>query len=446
MEIAVIGTGYVGLVTGVCLAHLGHQVSCVDIDEEKIRKLKSGACPIYEPGLDKLLTDLLKKKRISFTTSIKNGTKDAIAIFIAVGTPSKPNGDADLTYVENVARQIAQNMNSYKLIIEKSTVPAETGERIRRTVNMNLPRKYRKATGEVTLEFDVASNPEFLREGSAVEDFMNPDRVVVGVESKRAEEIFREIYKPLKPRIVVTDTKSAELIKHASNSFLATKISFINSVSQICDRIGADVLQVAEGMGMDKRIGRSFLDAGIGYGGSCFPKDVDAFIRLSEKAGYDFVLLNSVRKVNEAQKRAFIRYVEDKMWILKNKVIAVWGLAFKPNTDDMRQAPSIEIIESFQKEGAKIRAYDPKAMSGAKKIFKNVVYAQDPYEAVRGADALLVLTEWPDFAEADFKKIAGLMRQPVIFDGRNMFAKKKLSRLGFEYHGIGRGLFLREDK
>ncbi|MBF0484690.1 MAG: UDP-glucose/GDP-mannose dehydrogenase family protein [Candidatus Omnitrophica bacterium] len=440
MEIAVVGSGYVGLVTGACLAQIGHKVTCIDINVEKINKLKKGLTPIYEPGLELMLKDLIKKKRISFSSSIKSGTKDAVAIFIAVGTPSKSNGEADLTYVENVAREIAENMHSYKLLVEKSTVPAETGYRIRRTVQMNLPKKYRKAGGSSSFNFDVASNPEFLREGSAIEDFMHPDRVVVGVESKKAEEIFREIYKPLKPRMIFTDLKSAELIKHASNSFLATKISFINSIAQVCDRVGADVLKVAEGMGYDKRIGRAFLDAGIGYGGSCFPKDVDAFVHLSHKSGYDFILLEAVRKVNEVQRRAFVRMIEDKLWIVKNKTIAVWGLSFKPNTDDMRSAAALDIIQTLQKEGANIKAFDPQAMVNAQELLPGVTMVKDMYCAVKGAHCLLALTEWAEFKTADFKKVYNLMQQPLIFDGRNMFAGHNLEKFGFEYYGIGRGL------
>ncbi|HQP09906.1 MAG TPA: UDP-glucose/GDP-mannose dehydrogenase family protein [Candidatus Omnitrophota bacterium] len=438
MNIAIIGSGYVGLVTGVCLAEIGHKVVCADVDEKKISKLKRGQIPIYEPGLEELLEKNLKNKRLSFTTSIKEATKKSTAIFIAVGTPSKKNGDADLTYVENVAQQVAAYMDDYKLVIEKSTVPAETGKRVARTIRMNLPPKYRKSNKKV-LEFDVASNPEFLREGSAVEDFMNPDRVVVGVESKKAEEILREIYKPLKPHMVVTNINSAELIKHASNSFLATKISFINSLSQVCDRLGADVLKVAEGMGLDKRIGRAFLNAGIGYGGSCFPKDVDAFVRISEKAGYPFYLLKEVRRINEEQKASFVKLVEDKLWIVKGKVVGVLGLAFKPDTDDMRSAPAIDIIEALQREGAKVKAYDPVAMANAGKILKKVTFCRDAYATAKGCDCLLVLTEWEEFYKLNLKKIRSAMRQPVLFDGRNVFHDKNLAALGFEYYGVGRG-------
>jgi UDPglucose 6-dehydrogenase len=438
MNIAVVGSGYVGLVTGVCLAHIGHNVVCVDNDDAKIKKLKSGVIPIYEPGLEELLKKYYKQKKLTFSNSVKDATKKSTVIFIAVGTPSKKTGDADLTYVENVAREIAVNMDSYKLIIEKSTVPAETGKKIERTIRLNLPKKFKNGE-RPAFEFDVASNPEFLREGSAVQDFMNPDRVVIGVESKKAEQLLREIYAPLKPKFVVTDINSAELIKHASNSFLATKISFINAIAQVCDHVGADVLKVAEGMGYDRRIGRNFLDAGIGYGGSCFPKDVDAFIHLSGKSGYNFKLLNEVRNVNEEQKKSFVKLIEDKLWIVKNKTIGILGLAFKPNTDDMRNAPSIDIIHMLQAEGAKIKAYDPKAAENAKKVFKNITYCKDAYSLAKGCDCLLVLTEWEEFKNLDFTKIKQSMKQLIIFDGRNLYHEKNLEKLGFEYYGMGRG-------
>lgn len=434
MNIAIVGSGYVGLVTGVCLSSIGHRVICVDNDKEKVAKLKGGHVPIYEPGLAELMAKQMKKKRLSFTASIKDAAKKCDVVFIAVGTPSKKTGEADLTYVENVAREIAQVMGSYKLIVEKSTVPAETGKRIERTIRLNLPRKLQK-----TAQFDVASNPEFLREGSAIEDFMNPDRVVIGVESKRAEELLREVYKPLKAHIVVTNINSAEMIKHASNSFLATKISFINCIAQICDKVGADVLKVAEGMGFDARIGRSFLNAGIGYGGSCFPKDVDAFIRLSEKSGYEFNLLKEVRNVNEDQKKGFVQLIEDKLWIIKNKVIGVMGLAFKPNTDDMRNAPAVDIIHALQHEGASIKAYDPKSMDNASRMLKNVTFCKDVYSLAKGCDCLLLVTEWDEFKKVDFRKLRQTMRQPMIFDGRNLYAKENLNELGFEYYGVGRG-------
>jgi UDPglucose 6-dehydrogenase len=429
MEISVIGTGYVGLVTGACFAELGNQVTCIDNDEKKIRALRKMVIPIYEPGLEEMVRENVKKKRLSFSTSIKDGIKKSKVVFIAVGTPSRPNGEADLTCVENVSQQIARHLDGYKLVVEKSTVPVETGKWIEHTIRINKKAK---------AQFDVASNPEFLREGSAIYDFMHPDRIVVGVESKRGEEILSELYRPLKAPLVVTDIKSAELIKHASNSFLATKISFINAVSQVCDKVGADIIKVAEGMGLDKRIGRKFLDAGIGYGGSCFPKDVDAFIHLSEKSGYDFSLLREVRKVNDYQKESFVKLIEKKLWILRDKTIGVLGLAFKPGTDDMRNAPSLDIIRILQKEGAKIKAFDPQAMRKAGEYLDGVKFCRDAYEAARGSDCLVVITEWDEFKELDFKRIKKLIKQPVIFDGRNIYSPAAMEKLGFQYFGIGR--------
>lgn len=439
MNIAIIGTGYVGLVSGVCFARIGHTVICVDNNKEKIKQLKDGKPTIYEPGLEEHMVKYMKKGNLQFTSSIKDAAKVSDVIFLAVGTPSKKNGDADLTYIENASREIAEVMDSYKLIVEKSTVPAQTGEKIRRTIALNLPKEYRKGNRPL-IEFDVASNPEFLREGSALEDFMHPDRVVIGVESKRAERLLKEIYKPLKTKIVVTNTASAEMIKHASNSFLATKISFINAVAQICDCVGADVEKVAEGMGFDKRIGRSFLNAGVGFGGSCFPKDVDAFVRLSEKSGYDFRLLKEVRHVNEDQKKYFLHLIENKLWIVKQKTIGVLGLAFKANTDDMRNASSLDIIEALQHEGAKIKAYDPQAMPNAKKMLNDVTFCKDPYTVTKGCDALLLLTEWDEFADMDMSVVFDNMKQPILFDGRNFYDKAKLEKMGFEYYGIGRGV------
>jgi len=438
MKIAIIGSGYVGLVSGVCLADIGHQVICVDNNPEKIKTLKKGKLPIYEPGLLELMKANVKKKRLSFTGSIGDATKQSQVIFLAVPTPPKPNGDADLTYIENVSRQIAQHMDSYKLIVEKSTVPAETGKKVRRTIHLNLPKKY-KSGSKIMLDFDVASNPEFLKEGSAVHDFMNPDRIVIGVESPKAEKLLKEIYKPLKTKVLVTNIASAEMIKHASNSFLAAKISFINAVAQICDRIGADVLKVAEGMGLDKRIGRQFLDAGVGYGGSCFPKDVDAFIRLSERSGYDFALLKEVRGINDNQRQWFVRLIEEKLWNIKDKTIGVLGLAFKPNTDDIRNAAAFEIIQLLIAEGAKIRAYDPKAMDNARKVLKGVTFCPNAYGVAEGCDCLLLLTEWPEFKDLDFLQIRDAMAQAVIFDGRNAFDAAHLREIGFDYHGVGRG-------
>ena len=428
-KIAIIGSGYVGLVTGACLAEIGNKVICVDNDNKKIQLLKKNKIPIYEPGLEEIVKKNVKLKRLSFSNDISSSVRKSEIVFIAVGTPSREDGSADLSFVENVCKEIAKSLNSYKLIVEKSTVPVETGEWVEKTINKYLKKK---------VPFDVASNPEFLREGSAVNDFLNPDRIVIGVKSKQAEKILTELYKPLNAPIVVTDIKSAELIKHASNSFLALKISFINAVGNICERTGADITKVAEGMGLDKRIGKHFLNAGIGYGGSCFPKDLDAFIWIAGKLGYDFELLKVVKKINEEQKKLFVRKIEDTLWIIQGKTIGVLGLAFKPNTDDMRQAPSIDIINMLKSQGAKIKAYDPKAMEKAKAIIKDIKYCKDVYETAKNSDCLLILTEWEEFKNIDLKRIKKLMAHPVIIDGRNIFEPEKLNKLGFVYKSIGR--------
>ena len=429
MKIAIAGSGYVGLVTGTCLAELGNDVVCVDIDKEKINKLNKGQVPIYEPGLDELIKRNKKEGRLSFTTDLKDAVKKSDIIFICVGTPPKDNGEADLSHVEAAARTIAEVMDKYKVIVEKSTVPVQTGEDVARTI-----KNYNKHN----VKFDVVSNPEFLREGSAVNDFLNPDRIVIGADSEKAINMMKELYKPLKAPILVTNIKSAELIKHASNSFLATKISFINAIANICEKTGADVEKVAEGMGYDKRIGKAFLNAGLGYGGFCFPKDAEAFIRIAEKLGYDFKLLKAVQEINKEQKELFVKKIEKSLWILKKKRIAILGLSFKPNTDDMRFAPSIDIINALQKEGANIQAYDPEAMENAKKILKGVTYCKDAYEAAKGADALIILTEWNEFKELDLKKIKSLLNNPLIIDGRNIYGPAIVKKEGFKYISIGR--------
>ncbi len=429
MRIAVAGAGYVGLVTAACFAELGHNVICVDIDENKISKLNNNIIPIYEPQLEDFAAKNKREGRLRFTADLKKAIKESEIIFICVGTPPKENGEADLSYVEDVARTIADAMDSYKLIVEKSTVPVHTGDKVAKSI---------KAYNTHKVDFDVVSNPEFLREGSAVNDFMHPDRIVIGAESERAKQIMQELYAPLKSPIIFTDIKSAEIIKHASNSFLATKISFINAIANICEAAGADVEKVADGMGFDKRIGRSFLNAGIGYGGFCFPKDAEAFIMISEKLGCDFKLLKAVQDVNNEQRKHFVKKIEKALWILKNKTIGILGLAFKPNTDDMRFAPSIDIIADLQREGAKIKAYDPKAMEKAKNILKGVVYCNNPYEAAKDADALLIVTEWQEFKKLDFKKIKSLMRHPLIIDGRNIFDPEELKKEGFAYISVGR--------
>lgn len=428
-NVAVIGTGYVGLVTGACLSEMGHQVICVDNDKKKVAMLKKGVMPIYEPGLGELVLKNVKKKRISFTHDIALATKNSEIIFIAVGTPPRDDGSADLSFVETVARNIAENMTSYKLIIDKSTVPVETGDWVETTIKRNLKKD---------ISFDVASNPEFLREGSAIHDTFNPDRIVIGVKSPRAEKLLRELYSSIKAPVVVTDIKSAEIIKHASNSFLAMKISYINAVGVICERVGADVTKVAEGMGLDKRIGRAFLNSGIGFGGFCFPKDLEAFLWIARKQGYEFDLLKAVKQINEDQKKSLITKIEDALWILKGKTIAILGLAFKPNTDDMRFAPSVDIIRMLQEKGAKIVAYDPVSMERAKTLLKNVKYAKNALDAVKGADCAVLVTEWDEFKKIDLKKMKSTLKHPILIDGRNFYDAQAAQQAGLIYKGMGK--------
>ena len=431
MNICIIGSGYVGLVTGACFADLGNNVICIDNDENKIAKLRKGIIPIYEPGLEELVKRNVKEGRLSFSGNLKEGVKKSEVIFISVGTPAKDSGEADLTYVENVSKEIALSMPSYRLIVEKSTVPVSTGEWVEHTINVFNKRR---------IKFDVASNPEFLKEGSAIEDFMNPDRIVIGVRSKKAADILTELYRPLKAAIVVTDIKSAELIKHASNSFLATKISFINAVANICDKVGADVMDVAKGMGLDKRISKDFLNAGIGFGGSCFPKDVAAFVHIAEKMGYNFEILKEVQNVNNRQRKMVIKKIESLLWNLSKKTVGILGLSFKPGTDDLREAPALEIIGSLLKEGVRIKAYDPVAMPKAKELLGgSIKFCKDAYQAAKDSDCLVIVTEWNEFKELDFKKIKKLMRQPVIIDGRNIYNPAEMKKMGFRYAGIGRG-------
>lgn len=430
MNISIIGSGYVGLVTGACFAELGNKVICADNDVKKISGLKKGLVPIYEPGLKELISYNLKNKRLKFTLSIGEAVKASEVIFIAVGTPTLENGEADLTGVEKVCRSIAQHMDGYRLIVEKSTVPVETGAWVKKTIATYVKKGHK---------FDVVSNPEFLREGSAINDFTHPDRIVIGAESPKARKIMTNLYQPLNRPILVTNIKSAELIKHASNAFLATKISFINALSRICDQVGADVKEVAQGMGLDSRIGRHFLHAGIGYGGSCFPKDLEAFITISQKLGYDFQILKAVRDANEEQRSFVLQKIKDALWILKDKTIAVLGLAFKPNTDDLRNSPSIGLIRELLREGARVRVYDPKAMAKAKEILKDVVFCKDPYQASRGTDCLIIATEWNEFKELDFLKLKKTLKRQLIVDGRNIYEPGPLKDLGFTYIGVGRG-------
>src|SRR3989338_9021437 len=429
MKISVIGVGYVGLATAAVLAELGNDVMAADIDKKKINNLNNGIMPIFEPGLKEMVERNTKERRLRFTHDNKEVIGHGDVIFICVGTPPKENWEVELKYVENVAMEIAHNMNSYKVIVHKSTVPVETGDKIRKIIKGNIKKN---------IGFDIVSNPEFLREGTAIEDTLHPDRIVIGADSGKAVSIMKKIYGPIKAPVIITDIKSAELIKHASNAFLATKISFINSVARICELSGADVEKVAEGMGYDKRISKHFLNAGIGYGGFCFPKDSQAFIKIAENYGYDYKLLKATNEINEEQKKNFVEKVRKALNGVDGKTLAVLGLAFKPDTDDMRFAPSTYIIGKLQEKGAKIRAYDPVAMDKAKNILSNVSFCKDPYEASKGADALLILTEWNEFGEMNLKKIKSLLKNPLIIDGRNIYDLSTMEKEGFRYISIGR--------
>jgi UDPglucose 6-dehydrogenase len=432
-NLAVAGSGYVGLVTGACLAELGHSVVCYDSDKAKIAMLKRGSSPIYEPGLEPLLLRNRKAGRLTFTTSIREAMNNrgrlAQVVFIAVGTPPRPDGSADLSAVEAVATEIAGEMRDYTVIVDKSTVPVETGEWVRKTVT-------RVNRGRVP--YDVVSNPEFLAEGSAVEDTLKPDRIVLGVSSPRAESVMREVYAPIRAPVLVTDVKSAELIKHASNSLLATKISFINAVSRVCESVGADVDLVAKGVGMDRRVGPDFLRAGIGFGGFCFPKDLEAFYWISRHKGYDFKLLKSVIEINEMQKDWVPRKVEEELWNLAGKRVALLGLAFKPNTDDLRFAPSLHVIARLLDRKVSVVVHDPVAMPKARKILKGVEFAKTPYAAAAKADCLAVITEWPEYARLDFKRLRGSMANPILLDGRNCLDAPALRALGFVVRQVGK--------
>ncbi|MFC2140583.1 UDP-glucose dehydrogenase family protein [Candidatus Auribacterota bacterium] len=430
MKVCVIGTGYVGLVTGTCLADLGHKVICVDKDQEKIAKLNKGLTPIYEPGLEEIIKRNVQEKRLSFIMDIKEGIKEAVVIFIAVSTPPKEDGSADLSSVANVSRVIAESMDEYKVIVDKSTVPVKTGTKVAETIKRYLKKD---------VEFDVVSNPEFLREGSAIHDTMHPDRIVIGVQSKKAAEIIKELYLEIKAPLIETDIESAELIKHAANSFLALKISFANALANLCEKAGAKIDEVVEGMGLDQRIGRQFLNAGVGYGGSCFPKDVSAFIKIAETLGYDFNMLKEVEKINAEQKKIFIKKIEKVLWVVKDKKIAIWGLSFKPNTDDMRSAPAIDIIRALQVDGAIIKAYDPQAMENAKQELNKIELCDSPYQAAQDADAVVILTDWDEFKKVDLERIKKSLTHPIIIDGRNLFDPQEMKDKGFVYESIGRG-------
>lgn len=432
MKISCMGCGYVGLVAGTCLADMGNEVTCCDIDKGKINRLKRGVIPIYEPGLKDMLERNVKGKRLRFSNDMKTTIKNSDVIFVTVGTPPGKNHEADLYAVESVAEQIGKNMKSYKLIVNKSTVPVGTAELVKEIVKKNQKDE---------CEFDVVSNPEFLREGEAVKDFTNPDRIVIGTDSEKAEKIMMSIYRGIaradKP-VFITDIKSAEMIKYASNAMLATRISFMNEIAQLCEKVGADVKSVAKGVGLDNRIGPRFLQAGMGYGGSCFPKDVKALSELMKQNKVKDKLLSAVNTINEDQRKFIFQKIEKLISPLKGKSIAVWGLAFKPKTDDIREAPSIDIIRELRKSGAKIRAFDPVAKINAKKVLKGVTFCSDPYSTVKGCDALLVATEWNEFRVLDFEHVKRLLKQPNIIDGRNIYEPDEMRKAGFNYLGVGR--------
>jgi UDPglucose 6-dehydrogenase len=432
MHIAVVGTGYVGLVTGTCFAEFGVDVTCVDVDAEKIEWLRRGQIPIYEPGLEQLVTKNAEAGRLHFTTDLQAAVEHALVIFLAVGTPPMEDGSADLSYLEEAARQIARTMTGYKVIVTKSTVPVGTGARLRRLIAEHQPKP---------INFAVVSNPEFLREGAAIDDFMRPDRIVIGSDDEGAIAIMRDLYRPLyliETPFVITSIEAAELTKYAANAFLATKISFINEIANLCDLVGADVHDVARAIGMDNRIGRKFLHPGPGFGGSCFPKDTRALTHIARIYGTESLIVNAVIEVNERQHHLMIDKIERLLGDLREREIAVLGLAFKPKTDDMRDAPSIDIIRDLLARGARVRAYDPVAMNAARAILPDITYAADEYAAVAGADALVFVTEWNEFRALDMERIKGLLRQPKIADLRNIYEPDAMRALGFEYVGVGR--------
>jgi len=432
LHIGVIGSGYVGLVTGACFAEFGVFVTCVDKDEKKIQSLRNGTIPFYEPGLDDLVKRNLKQERLTFTTKVGDAVTDSLVIFIAVGTPPRGDGSADLHYIDDVAKEIAKHMDSYKVIVTKSTVPVGTGERIRRIISKNRREQ---------IDFDIVSNPEFLREGAAIEDFMRPNRVVIGSCSQHAIAILKDLYKPLyliETPFVITNIETAEVIKYASNSFLATKISFINEIANLCEKVGADVNEVAKGIGLDQRIGPKFLHAGPGFGGSCFPKDTRALLKIAAEKGVELNVVKAAIQANEHQRRKMYEKITQGLGDLKGKVIAVLGLSFKPNTDDLREAPSLDIIGHLLKDKAKIRAYDPVAMDNARQVFPGITYCKDPYDAAKGADALVLITEWNQFRSLDMGKIKNLLRQPYFFDLRNVYDPEKMKTMKFHYYCVGR--------
>jgi UDPglucose 6-dehydrogenase len=433
MDLSIVGSGYVGLVSGACFAEVGHNVICVDNDPRKVESLQAGRIPIYEPGLEELVLRNVAAGRLRFTESIEDGVDHSAVVFIAVPTPPQPDGSVDLSYIERVAREIAAVLkpDAYRVVVDKSTVPVKTGDKVSETI---------KRYGRAGAVFDVVSNPEFLREGCAVNDLMHPDRIVIGSKSDRALALMKKLYEPFMAPILVTDINSAELIKHAANSFLALKISYINAVSAICEASGADVEKVADGIGMDRRIGRNFLNAGLGYGGSCFPKDLAAFIAISDHLGVPFDLLKEVQRINTSQRNRFLKSLRDALWILRGKHIAVWGLTFKPDTDDIRCSVAIEIVAELLSEGAHVSVYDPTGMENVRnfKLISGARPAESALEAARGAEALIIATEWHEFAKVDFAQLKEVMVSPIIFDGRNLLDPVTMEHLGFQYRSIGR--------
>src|SRR5216684_3410472 len=430
MNICVVGTGYVGLVTGAVFADLGNDVVCVDNVAEKIEVLKAGRVPIYEPGLEEMVARNAADGRLAFTTDLTAAVRRSVLVFITVGTPSGKDGETDLGPVKEVAREIGQAMERYTVVVNKSTVPVGTGEFVRDVIERHQRQ---------VVPFDVVSNPEFLREGSAIEDTLRPDRIVIGAPTQQVAMTLVELYAPIERPMILTDLPSAEVIKYASNAFLATKISFINAIANICEAAGADVTQVMKGMGLDPRIGGAFLQAGLGYGGSCFPKDVDSLTHTAGQLGYDFKLLRSVADINRERATHLVESIGKALGPLDDKIVAVLGLAFKPNTDDMREAKSVEVIHLLHQAGARVRAYDPVAMDNARPLLPAAVaFAGSPYEAAQGADAAVLITEWNEFKYLNLERLRGLLRRPVIFDGRNLYEPERMRRLGFEYHSVGR--------
>jgi UDPglucose 6-dehydrogenase len=429
MKLSIIGTGYVGLVTGTCFAEVGHHVICVDNDAAKVKMLQAGGIPIYEPGLEELVKKNVASGRLKFTSSTAEGVQNSDVIFIAVPTPPQPDGSVDLSYIERVARDIAAAMTEYKIVVDKSTVPVKTGEKVAETIKRYCAAK---------VDCDVVSNPEFLREGFAVDDLMKPDRIVIGTRSERPVAAMKEVYAPFNAPIIVTDINSAELIKHAANSFLALKISYINAIANVCEAAGANVQEVANGIGLDERIGRRFLNAGIGFGGSCFPKDLSAFIKIAEQIGYDFQLLKEVQRINADQMERFVKKITDTLWVLKDKKIGVLGLAFKQNTDDVRSSPAIALCQRLLKDGATLRVHDPKAMDKARALLPGVTYVDDMNAVAEGCDAIVVATEWDEFKQLDLARAKKGLTHPILFDGRNLFDPAEMEKLGWVYKSVGR--------